>query len=189
LTYKEVLLSLSILVLAGLVVFTIARSMQTRRRLTSDVDSMRTIYVSLALYETDENGQMAADLLSAREWMPDDLVYQSISDPFVGDAGPFPVEPGLPSSRLESPVRISFSFIYAFATAGKAKVKPWAELKFDPLVGFLANEWQGEVQASSRFQATVSGKVLRLNTDGALHEYTAPSRALGDPQVLFFSKG
>ncbi|HSI71545.1 MAG TPA: hypothetical protein VK934_00080 [Fimbriimonas sp.] len=187
-TYKEVLLALLVVLLAGGTVFLIGRSMERQNRVASDVDAMRSIYVSLALYESDLDGAMAPDLLAARAWMPNDTVYQSNQDPFAKVAGPFPIEPGLPTSQLASPLRISYSFLYAFASAGKAKVKPWPELRFDPLVGFLANEWQGQVEPSDNFQATVSGRLLRLNTDGALHVLDLRSRQLGDPQVLFFSK-
>jgi hypothetical protein len=131
---------------------------------------------------------MAPNLLAARQWMPDDEVYLSNGDPFASSEGPFPIEPGLPSLSLTSPVRVSYSFIYSFATLAQVKVKPWSELKFDPQIGFLANEWQGHVQPASGFEAMVSGRVFRLNTDGALKVLEKPSRKLGDSQALFFSK-
>jgi hypothetical protein len=120
--------------------------------------------------------------------MPDDSVYLSTKDPFAGSSGPFPVEPGLPSWRVESPVRISYSYLFSFVQAGKTQVKPWYELKFDPTVGLLADEWQANVSPGSGFNATVSGRVLRLNTDGALAVHERTRKPIGDVQDLFFAR-
>ncbi len=186
-TSKETLLAVMVVALAGAAIFFVSRSLQGKELARGDVDSMRKIYLSLALYESEENGWMPTNLLMARDRMPEDAVYLSSGDPFVSASGPFPVEPGLPSWRLESPVRISFSYLYSFVEAGKTQAKPWYELKFDPTVGLLADEWQGKVSAAGGFQAKVSGVVLRLNTDGALFSHDRGETGLGNVQDLFFT--
>jgi hypothetical protein len=190
---KEILLAIFVLLVAAAVVFAVARSLAGRAQTRGDVDNLRTIYLSVALYESDQNGELPPDLLAIRDLVPGDETFLASRDPYaaVGDGGNEqlkPVDAGLPAWRVESPIRISFTFLNAFATAGKVKTKPWSELKFDPKVGLLASEWEGTVEPTGSFGARVSGKVLRLNTDGALAQSTRSEGALGNVQDVFYSK-
>ncbi|MEZ0325773.1 MAG: type II secretion system protein [Fimbriimonas sp.] len=185
---KEILLAILVIGVAGAVIFGVARSLQGKELVRGDVGNMQKVYLSLALYETESDGWLPADLLMARDRMPEDAVYLSNADPFANAEGPFPVDPGLPSWRVDSPIRVSYSYLYAFVQAGKTQAKPWYELKYDPKVGLLADEWQGKVTAGEGFQATVSGTLLRLNTDGALMTRQRGSKPIGDVQELFFAR-
>ncbi len=187
-SHKEILLALLVVAIAAGVLLAVAKSLQGRELAKGDVDNMRKIYLSLALYESEENGWLPSNLLMARDRMPEDSVYLSNTDPFVGQAAPFPIDPGLPTWRVESPVRISYSYLYAFVEAGKTKAKPWYELKYDPTVGLLADEWQGEVTPGTGFDATVSGNLFRLNTDGALSIRKRPTGPIGNVEQLFFAR-
>jgi hypothetical protein len=190
-TSTEKLLGLVVLLIAVGVVALVALSMNRRDRVSRDVSRMRTLYISAAMYESDNNGVLPPDLGAARTYVPESLAYQATGDPFVGvNAEGYPIDAGLPDGPATSPVRISYTYLYALSNAGKAKAKPWSELKFDPKVGLLANEWEGSVSAAAPFHAQVSGKLLRLNTDGSLHTLNLPDeRQLGDAEKVFYSKG
>jgi hypothetical protein len=190
-TSIEKLLGLAVLLIALGVVALVGFSVNGRDRVGRDVGRMRSLYMSTAMYESDNNGFLPPSLAAARNYVPDSLAYLASKDPFVGvKADGYPIDAGLPDGPATSPTRISYTYLYALANAGKVKAKPWSELKFDPKVGLIADEWEGSVAASAAFKAQVSGKLLRLNTDGSLHVLNLPGeRPLGDAQRLFFSKG
>jgi type II secretory pathway pseudopilin PulG len=189
-TYKEVLLALAVLAVGAAILVPIAMVLQGRRQEETDVERMRSLYIAMAMYEQDQNGQLPPDLLVARDYTQDDRVLLSVRDPFVSaQASAFPVDAGLPNWRVESPVRISYAYLYAFVQAGQATTEPWEQLKFNPAVGLLASEWQGGVDAGQNFQANVRGTLYRINTDGALYSYDRGGpKPLGDPQDLFFRR-
>jgi hypothetical protein len=183
-THKEVLLGLLVLLVGAAIVYEVAISLAAKQSMRGDVENMRKLYLSLALYEGDENGWMAPDLLAARDRVPDDGCYLSDKDPYLKASGPFPIDGGLPQS-LGAPVRISYAYLFAHERAKGLKLKPWYELKFDPTIGFLADEWRGSVKPLGAFDAEVTGMLFRLNTDGALHVLERRQRMLGDENALF----
>jgi hypothetical protein len=133
---------------------------------------------------------MPPDLLAAREFTPDDLTFLSTGDPFAAEGGgPFPSDGSIPTYRPIAPMRISFSYLYAFRSAGLAEVPDWTAARFDPRVGLLANEWQGSVRPGDNFTAEVAGQVQRITTDGSLATIRRGGpKALGDLQDLFFAR-
>lgn len=147
---------------------------------------MRQIYVNLSIYEGQFDGELPTALPQLQFMMASKPTFVSASDPYRDAVGPYPIDPGLPESAEKSPFRISDSYLYAHAAAGKIKVPRWAEAKFDPALGLLANEFLGDVRAEGTFRARVSGPVLRVNTDGSLVKVPRSGEAeLGDAETLF----
>ena len=174
------------LVIVAAVLFPLAASMRKKDSLDVDVMRMRKLYMTLAIYESENAGSMPATLEQARYLMPETVMLQSTKDPYVGSADRYPVDGGLPDFKVDAPERISFTYVYAYSAAGKNSTIPWEEYKYLNLNGFLANEWQGEVTREGSFKAKVSGKLIRLNTDGALRiEERAATNEIGDFKSLF----
>ncbi len=141
---------LSLGVLAGfLILFVpIARLLNRNRDETIDGSRMRHVYVALSLYELDHDNLPAPNLLAIKlDVEPTD--FQSVSDPAVGSAGPFPLDPALSNSKPIAPLRISWSYRWHWPNAGSPR-----EVRLDPRCGLLSSWWQGEI--------------LRVNTQGAL---------------------
>ncbi len=189
-TGKELLLALAVLLVAGAVLIPIAMSMQGRQLAEGDLARMRRVYVALVMYEEQVDANLAPSLVAVAPYA-DAADFASAADPFVGaGVDSYPNDPGLPDGARSAPSRISFSYLYAFVNAGNAKAKPWAEAKFDPSIGLLANEWLGSVTAGRDFHAIVGGPVHRLMTDGSATTLRREGRKpLGDVQDLFFGKG
>lgn len=155
-----------------------------------DASRMRRVYVALSMYEQASGGP-APDLLAARYFGADDADFRSERDPFAKAAGAaFPIDSGMPDRSRRSPIRISFSYLWAFRTAGRVTTKPWLAVRGDPHIGLLASEWGGSVQPGSDFWANVSGPVLRINTDGSLFKTgdRGGPKPVGNAEDLFFRR-
>ena len=101
---------------------------------TIDGDRLRRTYVALALYETEHDGLPAPNLGAIRQDLePVDL--QSVADPQVGGAGPFPLDPFQKRLALRTPTRVSWSYRWHWTEAGKPKRVD------DPRQGVLADPW------------------------------------------------
>lgn len=147
---------------------------------------MRKLYVGLSLYESDADGNLPPDLPRIGYLIASSKLFTSAYDPYQGEAAPFPIDGSLPDSPRESQTRISDAYLYAHAAAGRIQAPAWPEAKFDTSLGLLSNEWVGEVSPQGAFRADVSGRLLRVNTDGSLAwvQREGP-KPLGDAQDLF----
>ena len=143
-------------------------------------------------------GRGSAEALAviAARFDPNQSDYLSEKDPFSGStplesqkAKLFPSDPGLDNHEY-SPFRISFSYILNFIRADKIAVKPWYETRQDPRIGELADEWLGNVDPGTSFQAKVSGRVLRIGTDGAVYQLRdrGGPKPLGNANDLFIKR-
>lgn len=183
---KEALLGVVVLAIAGAIVYSIGLSMSRKNILGADAEAMRRVYVALSLYEESVDGLPAPDLTAVSIYLPEPACYQAEGDPYVAEAGPFPLDGGLPSSPRTSPYRISLAYLWAYRPAKPDPLWNWATLSKDSNMGFLANEWRGNVTPKGDFRADVSGSVLRVNRDGSL--FQTPDRGpkpLGDVRDLF----
>ena len=186
-TYKEVLLALIVVILAAAIVIPVTLSLQKRKLSQVDIGRMRNLYLSLAMYESQQSDTMPPTLSAIQGGLTEDSTFQSIDDPFLSGYDKYPTEPGLPKWRVDQRIRTSFSYLLAYGTAGKVKLKPWYEMKWDPKIGLLADEWQAKVTTGAPFEAQVDGPVLRLSTDGSLKTIArSGQKAIGDSQDLFF---
>lgn len=179
---------MGILVLLGAAAVLIPVSMSIRAKDSrdGDVERMRKLYLSLAIYESQSDGQMPSTLDQARYVLPEPGILLSDADPFLSAPSPFPVDAGLPDFRRSASSRISFTYVFAYKAAKAADVPDWSELKYQETKGFLANEWQGTIKTEGDFKARVSGPLLRLNTNGALVTKDRPSPVeIGDYKSLF----
>ena len=160
--------------------------------LLSEAGLMRRVYVALAFYEEQFDNAPAPTLVAASAYDPHQADYQSPSDPFIdekpGSKG-FPNDPGL-SNGETAPFRLSFSYIQNYTRTGKLKLKPWQELRRNPLIGEIADEWTGTVAPGSPFEAQVSGQVLRIGTDGAVFQLKdrGGPKPLGNAEDLFLKR-
>jgi len=184
---KEALLGVVVLAIAAAIVYSIGMSMSRKNVLGEDAEAMRRVYVAVSMYEESVDGLPAPDLTKINLYLPEAASYQAVGDPYVAEAGPFPLDGGLPSSPRISPFRISFAYLWAYRPANPDPLWDWTRLSKDSNVGFLANEWSGHVNPAGDFRANVSGRVLRLNRDGSL--FQTPDRGgpkpLGDAGDLF----
>lgn len=183
---KEALLLVGGVFLAIAIVGLLWQRMSARETFTAEGERMRQIYINLSIYEGQFDGQLPSALPQLEFLLAPKAIYSSAADPYRDATGPFPVDAGLPDRTERSEFRISDSYLYAHVAAGKLKVGPWAESRFDPSLGLLANEFLGGVKAQGDFRARVSGPVLRVNTDGSLSRVQrAGESELGDAETLF----
>ena len=174
-----------VLLAAGVLGF-FAWRLRERSGLFDEGTRMQRLYVALSIYESQDNEQIPPDLTGARIYLGSDRDYVSDWDPFRTAAGPFPVDAGLPSGRKSAPFRVSDTYLWAHRLAGRIKTQAWAEARLDPTLGVLASEWHGSVQTRDAFEASVSGLVLRITTDGSLVKVKRGGpKPLGDAQDLF----
>ena len=187
---KEVLLAISVVVVAAAILYPLAIRQQDKSLLLDESGRMRRLYVALTFYEEQYDGQPAPSLAVAATFNPNRVNYLSDLDPFRDSkAQSFPLDPGI-LNRESSAFRISFSYIQNFIRNDKIRVKPWAEARTDPKIGEIADEWTGGVSPGKPFAAQVSGPVIRIGTDGAvfvLADRGGP-KALGDAGDLFLKR-
>lgn len=179
---NEVLLAIIVMAVFGGLMFFLLGHQKDRQSTGREATRMRQLFLALTFYETDNFGGIAPNLLAARYQVADDSNYLSERDPYRAARGPFPLEPGIPSVSLVSPVRISDSYLWNFVAA-KAVAKP--KNSIDPTVGLIASDWAGSVTPTSAFGAQVAGRVSRVNMDGAFTTILAPARTVGEPNALF----
>jgi hypothetical protein len=149
---------------------------------------MQSIYVALSMYESSWNGELPPDLMGSAPYLGSPTRYVSPKDPFANATGPFPNDAGLPEKRA-SENRVSDTYLFAHAAAGRINVAPWRESRYDTTLGLIANEWYGSVTPKEGFQANVSGLVLRITTGGSLVRVRRDGpKALGDVDDLFRRK-
>ena len=188
---KEVLLAVCVVLATVAILFPLWSKIQKKDLLLTETGKMRRVYVALFFYEEQYDTKPAPDLLDAALYNPTREDFISDLDPF-GHGGSnlsgdrFPLDPGLENNE-HSLYRISFSYIQNFIRNKKISVKPWVETRQNPLIGELANEWYGSVQPGEPFRAQVSGRLMRVNTDGSvtiLKDRGGP-KALGNSEDLF----
>jgi len=193
---KEVLLALAVIVIGGIIIFLLANKQQGANLVLTESGRMRRLYVALAYYEEQYDSAPAPSLVVAARFDPNQSDYLSEKDPFSGStplesqkAKLFPSDPGLDNHEY-SPFRISFSYILNFIRADKIAVNPWYETRQDPRIGELADEWLGNVDPGTSFQAKVSGRVLRIGTDGAVYQLRdrGGPKPLGNANDLFIKR-
>jgi len=186
----ETLLAVIVIVVFAAILTPLVLRSKSKNLLLEESGRMRQIYVALSLYEEQYDSLPAPNLVLASINDPNPKDFASDLDPFEKvQAESYPSDPGLDNGE-SSTFRISYSYLLNFTRAGKIQVKPWLETRTDPNIGILGNEWFGAVEAEQPFHAQVSGKLLRINTDGSV--YVLPDRggpkALGNPQDLFLKR-
>ena len=122
---------------------------------SQDIYRMRQIFVAEALYEQENDNQMAPNLLALRRELSDDSMFLASGDP--GSPGPFPLEPTLPSWAPRSPIRISYAYLGSYLSASRVEIPDLDAARKDPLQGLLACPWY-----------TPSSLIVRVNMDGAV---------------------
>ncbi len=186
----EWLLAVLVVIIALAILLPISLRNKRGNLLLDESGRMRKVYISLSLYEEQYDTLPAPNLLAAATYDPVHEDFLSGLDPYAHtQATSFPSDPGLEKSA-PSPFRISFSYIQNFLQEGKLKVKPWAVARTDPTLGVLGNEWYGSVTPTDNFQAQVSGRLMRINTDGSVYvlEDRGGPKSLGDAQDLFIKR-
>ncbi len=154
-SFRGALFPLGVLVAFLAIFVPLALRIRGGENVRIDAARLRRTYAALALYESSHDGLPAPNLgLVRADLDAEDL--QSVSDPNLGGSD-FPLDPALPSFRLRSPTRVSWSYRWHWPDAGN----PLA-VRTDPRHGVLAGWWNGGVQ--------------RVNLDGSLVE--APYRGL-----------
>lgn len=186
----EALLALIVILVGAAILIPLARRSLGTNLLLNESGRMRKVYIALSLYEEQYDTLPAPSLIAAGAYDPVHKDFESDLDPFVNvNAGTFPGDPGLERGET-STYRISFSYLQNFVRAGKMHLQSWAETRRNPLIGVLADEWYGSVQAGEPFHANVSGDLLRINTDGSvfvLKDRGGP-KPLGNSDDLFLKR-
>ena len=198
---KEGLLALGVILVFAAVMIPLASRQGNKSLLLTESSRMRRVYVALSLYEQQVDQAPAPTLVAATPYDNNLGDYQSTRDPFLPDESanengqdkqhphPYPNDPGI-LNQEHSTFRNSFSYIQNFIRNRKITVKPWGETRLDPMIGELADEWLGNVSPRANFAAEVSGRVLRIGTDGAvfvLSDRGGP-KPLGDADDLFLRR-
>lgn len=129
---------------------------------------MRRIYVAISEYESGNDTQPAPNLPAASMYMSMPSDFATERDPYAPASGPFPIDGSLPTGPLTSKVRISDAYVMTHALAGKVKLGAWAEYRVNLAAPVLASEWFGKTEAGGNFNATVTGDLLRIQTDGSV---------------------
>jgi hypothetical protein len=161
-----------IAVAAVLLVFTGLMAVMYRNaigaaRENAEISQMRRIYGAWYLYGQDWNGTVALNLYDVRDRLPDDRLLAVENDPFLKHPGPYPVDPVLWDSPRKNPLRVSFSYLGAFATEGKVKVN-WDLALENPRAGLLANPFSGEISPdASGWAFGRQGRLTRISVLGA----------------------
>lgn len=190
---KEGLLALFIIGAAVAIIVPLAVRTQNKNLLLDESSRMRKLFFALDQYEAANDNEPAPSLVAlSPAFDPNQAHYVSDLDPFANSKpspGGYPCDPGLDNSE-KSPFRISFSYILNFVRSGKISIEPWAQSKNDGKLGELADEWFGTAQPGPPFQAQVSGRILRINTDGSVFvlQNRGGPKALGDAQDLFIKR-
>jgi hypothetical protein len=186
---KETMLAVGVVAVCAAILVPLYSRRHSEDLILSESARMRRIYVALTFYEEQFDTNPAPSLVAASIYDPNREDYLSERDPFRGSASPFPSDPAL-DNHENSPFRISFSYLENFVREKKVSIKPWAESRLDSKIGILADEWLGTVNPGPNWTAQVSGRVLRIGTDGAvfvLKDRGGP-KPLGDPQDLFLRR-
>ena len=186
----EWMLVVLVVIIALAILIPISLRSKRGNLLLDESGRMRKVYIALSLYEEQYDTQPAPNLLAASVYDPVHEDFLSELDPYVrAQATSFPSDPGIENST-PSPFRISFSYIQNFLQAGKLKIKPWVIARTDPTLGVIGDEWYGSVTPTENFRANVSGRLMRINTDGSVFvlEDRGGPKALGDAQDLFVKR-
>ena len=187
---QETLLAIIVIVVAAAILIPVGLRRGKSNQLLDESGKMRKVYIALSLYEEQYDTQPAPNLVAASAFDPIHADFVTPLDPYVENkAAQYPLDPGLDNSET-SPFRISFSYIQNFIRNGKLHTKAWEITRRDPNIGVLANECYGNVNATGNYHANVSGRLLRINTDGSV--YVLPDRGspkqLGDSGDLFVKR-
>ncbi len=168
LTLGEMLVALAVLLVFAAITIPIFNRAKSKSLSDSDVSNLKRIYGAWSIYEESNLGP-PPDLTVLRQDFGSDATFLSPKDPFASQAGPFPLEPALPSWKPRTDFRISYSYFMNFAAAGKLAQPKWEEARLDRRIGILASVWEGSAQGDgSPFGAQFSGKALRVNLDGSM---------------------
>lgn len=183
---QETLLIGGVVLVAAAVVGAFAWQTGQRQSVLDEGARMQRLYVALSMYESQADGEFPPTLPAAKLYLRNVRDLQSDHDPFRTASGPFPFDAGLPTGRRTSETRISDAYLFAHRLAGRIKVAPWRESRFDPGLGVIASEWFGSVEPKGDFQANASGLVLRITTSGSLvRVHRGGPKPLGDAEDLF----
>jgi len=187
---QETLLAIIVIVVAAAILIPVGLFRRKSNLILDESGRMRKVYVALSLYEEQYDQQPAPSLVAASYFDPVRADFTTPRDPYSDvKATQFPIDPGL-DLKETSPFRISFAYIQNYLRANKLKAKPWPQLRLDPLIGVLGNEWYGDSTATDNFHANVKGRLMRINTDGSV--FVLPDRGgpkqLGDAQDLFLRR-
>lgn len=191
LTLVEFLIIIAVIVLFFLITVPIYLRAQSKSLSSIDEGRMRSVYVALSVYESENQEAPAPSLVAVRSQLADDTLLLSQEDPFSNyRSKSFPVDPELPGLPEKSPVRISFSYLNNFI---RTRIEPntsWQAERLNSLTGVLSSGWSGQVDLTVEpFTARLYGPVLRINMDGAL--FRAPNRRsgrMGDYKALFYNR-
>ena len=158
----------------------------SRRTLTDvDVRQIRQVYLAWSMYQSDNNGATAPNLLVLKNRLASPEMLTSPLDP-INAPGPYPIDPMLPDLEIQSDVRISYSYLGNFLRAGKASVKSWDAYLLDPRNGLMASVWQPDSSATDQpFRGSIPGPILRINTDGSARNVTPKGEVYGNASALF----
>ncbi len=189
---KEVLLAVFVLVLAATLLFPAFKRVEDRNLLLSESGRMRQVYIALSEYEEENDNLPTPSLLPAARFDPRQTDFLSNVDPFAKTAssdGRFPVDASLDDGEY-APFRISYSYLIDFVRNGRLQMEPWLQVRLDPRIGELADEWYGDVRPDEPFRAEVGGRLLRINTDGSVYvlKDRGGLKPLGNGQDLFIRR-
>lgn len=186
---KETMLGCGVVAIAATVVgFVGWRSLSDQSDLAEGA-KMRRLYIALSMYESQWDGEPAPTLAHIIPLVSEPTDFTSQKDPYRDAKAPFPVDGGIPKSPRNSPVRVSFTYLWAHRSINGMKTAPWSQVRQDPGHGFLVSEWRGSVEPTGDYGAKVGGKILRVNSDGSLvtlHRHGTQS--LGDAEELFLRR-
>ena len=155
-----------LLVFTGLMAWIYRRTVGVAEE-TAEITQLRKIYGAWYLYGQDWNGAVAQNLYDVRNRLPDDQFLSSSRDPFLKRPGPFPADPAIWDSGRTNPVRVSFSYLGAFAAEGKVKVQ-WETTLENPRAGLIANPFAGGViPTGSGWEFRREGRLTRISVLGA----------------------
>jgi hypothetical protein len=148
----------------------------------AEISQMRKLYGAWYLYGQDWNGAVAQNLYDVRNRLADDQFLSSNRDPYLKRPGPYPGDPAIWDSALKNPVRVSFSYLGAFAAEGKVKVQ-WETALENPRAGLIANPFAGDTTpVAAGWEFRRQGRLTRISVLGAAS--TVEKTGLS-PAILF----
>lgn len=161
-TPRGLLVAVAVLALFLAIFVPLAMRVTEGRDETEDAGRMRRVYVALALYESEHDGLPAPNLgLIRRDVNPFDLA--SINDPHVGEGSDFPLDPAVPTLKLRSISRVSWTYRWHWPNPGDP-----GTVRLDPRNSVLASWWTGSIDATSPDGHGCTGPAMRIQVDGSL---------------------
>ena len=173
-TLKGVLVVITVVVISAAILGWVKRMVSEDRAQTGDARKMRAIYVALSIYEGSDNSYLPPDLPTVRSSVGDDSIFRAQNDPFTKAAN-FPIDPAcLGTLKTRSPIRVSFSYLPLWSTAGLVSAESLRGMEKNVQSGLLASYWYGSIDSTNPDGRGCTGPVVRINMDGSV--YTLPKR-------------